>query len=374
MPKLPKIAINGTYLQQQASGLGVVNRNLISELMKCDCEFDFTLYSHDDYFQTKYADRMVSVTSALSPDCGLSGHLRRIFWYQTALKKQLQPNTDLLFSPVSEGIFSTQIPQIVTVHDLIPLKYPQLSPKWKYYYLYVLPILLRQSRRVICISQHTKKDVVEHYQIDPTAIDVIYWGCDRDLFTPQSNPEILYKYNLNKYLLYVGDMRSYKNLDRCLAAFNRLPYKDYQFVITGKKDDFFYPQIERQTRQLAARERIIFLDYVPTNELRVLYSMAQSLVFASLYEGFGLPVLEAMACGCPVIASAATSIPEVGGDSVLYVDPYNVEEIARTMCRVLQNAELRTRLHHQGLQRAKLFSWEKTAQDVCQIFHDCLMT
>ena len=374
MSKLRKIALNGTYLQQQASGLGVVNRNLISELMKCDRQFDFMLYSHDDNFQTQYSDRLISVTPTVSPDAGLSGHIKRLLWYQI-LKQQLkrQP-ADLFFSPVHEGIFFPSIPQIVTVHDLIPLKYPELSPKWKYYYQYALPFLLKKSRKIICVSQYTKQDLVKNYELEPDSVDVVYNGYDRDLFTPQSNPKILHKYKLDKYLLYVGDMRSYKNLDRCLTAFDRLPDKDYQFVITGKKDDFFYPQIERQTRQLAARERIVFLDYVPINELPVLYSMAQSLVFASLYEGFGLPVLEAMACGCPVIASTATSIPEVGGDSVLYVDPYDVDEIARTMCRVLQNAELRTSLRQQGLQRAKLFSWEKTAQDVCQIFHNCLMS
>ena len=374
MPKLRKIAINGTYLQQQASGLGVVNQNLIAELMKCDRQFDFTLYSHDDDFQTQYCDRVIPITPTVSPDRGFPGHIKRLLWYQI-LKQQLKSQlADLFFSPVHEGIFFPGIPQIVTVHDLIPLKYPELSPKWKYYYQYALPFLLKKSRKIICVSQHTKQDVVKNYKLEPDSIDVVYNGYDRDLFVPQSSREIMHKYKLDKYLLYVGDMRSYKNLDRCLTAFDRLPDKDYQFVITGKKDDFFYPQIERQTRQLAARERIVFLDYVPINELPVLYSMAQSLVFASLYEGFGLPVLEAMACGCPVIASTATSIPEVGGDSVLYVDPYDVDEIARTMCRVLQNAELRTSLRQQGLQRAKLFSWEKTAQDVCQIFHNCLMS
>lgn len=373
MSQLHKIALNGTYIQQQASGLGVVNSNLIAELMKCDRQFDFTLYSHVNDWQTQYRERVVPVTPALSPDRGLSGHLKRIVWYQTTLREQLKPSTDLLFSPVHEGIFSTRIPQIITVHDLIPLKYPELSPKWRYYYLYVLPLLLRQSRRIICVSQHTKQDVVRHYKLDPTKIDVVYWGCDRNLFFPQSDPEILRKYNLDKYLLYVGDMRFYKNLDRCLEAFDRLSDPDCQFIITGKKDDFFYPQIERQVSQLSAKERIVFLDYVPTNELPVLYSMAQSLVFASLYEGFGLPVLEAMACGCPVIASKATSIPEVGGDSVLYVDPYDVESITQAMYRVLNDRELKTSLSRRGLERGQLFSWQKTAQHICQIFGECLL-
>lgn len=373
MPKLQKISINGTYIQEQASGLGVVNRNLISELMKCDRQFQFTLYSHDDYFQTQYPDRVIPVNSTVSPDRGFAGHIKRIFWYQTALNQQLQrQSADLFFSPVYEGMFFPSIPQIVTVHDLIPLKYPQLSPKWKYYYQYALPLLLKKSRKIISVSEHTKQDLVQNYGLEPDTIDVVYHGCDRRLFYPQGDPERLKKYRLDKYLLYVGDLRFYKNLIRCLSAFDRLPLKEYQFAIAGKKDDFFYPQIERQIQQLSARERIIFLDYVPTADLRLLYSMARSLVFASLYEGFGLPVLEAMACGCPVIASKSTSLTEVGGDSVLYVDPYSVENITQTMYRVLTDAELRKSLSDRGLARAKLFSWDKTARDVCQIFEDCL--
>jgi glycosyltransferase involved in cell wall biosynthesis len=389
MSNLSKIVINGTYLQEQASGLGVVNQNLISELIKFEQEFDFALYSHADYFQTNYPDQSIPVTKSLSPDCGFPGHLKRFWWYQTSLNWQLtQQKASLFFSPVAEGMLFPSVPQIVTVHDLIPLKYPELNPKWQYYYRYVLPIILKKSHKIISVSEHTKKDLIANYQLNPEKIKVVYLGCDReaypsgnraaealphrDLFYPQPNPEILQKYNLNKYLLYVGDMRFYKNLSRCLEAFDRLPFQDYQFVITGKKDDFFYPQIQRQTEKLSSKERIIFLDYVPTADLPSLYSMAQSLVFASLYEGFGLPVLEAMACGCPVIASNATSIPEVGGDSVLYVDPYNVENITQAMYRLLTDANLRNDLINKGLARVELFNWSKTAKNIRQIFLDSI--
>jgi glycosyltransferase involved in cell wall biosynthesis len=381
MSKLPKIAINGTYLQEQGSGLGVVNQNLIAKLINQNDPagilrqryFDFQLYSHADCFKSEYPSQVIAVDSSLSPDRGFSGHIKRIFWYQTRLNQQLKrQQADLFFSPVSEGIFFPRIPQIVTVHDLIPLQYPELSPKWKYYYLYALPFLLKQSQGIICVSEYTKQDLVKNYRLNPDSINVVYNGYAQDLFYPQPDRAILQKYNLNKYLLYVGDMRFYKNLSRCLEAFDSLSLKDYQFVITGKKDDFFYPEIERQTAKLAAKDRIIFLDYVPTAVLPSLYSMAQALVFASLYEGFGLPVLEAMACGCPVITSKVTSIPEVGGDSVLYVDPKNVKSIAQGMYQILTNTELKTNLIHQGLARAKLFSWDKTAEGVCRVLEDCL--
>jgi glycosyltransferase involved in cell wall biosynthesis len=377
MSKLRKIAINGTYIQEQASGLGVMNQNLIAELMQgqhqFNFEFDFRLYSHANLFQAQYPEQCIAVAPNLSPDRGLAGHLKRLLWYQTSLNQQLKhQQLDLFFSPVYEGIFFPAVPQVVTVHDLIPLKYPELSPKWKYYYQYALPFLLKQSQGIICVSEATKEDIVKNYGLEPDSLDVVYNGYDQNLFYPQADNALLRQYNLDKYLLYVGDMRFYKNLSRCLEAFDSLPGKDYQFVITGKKDDFFYPEIKRQTAKLAAQERIIFLDYVPSAELPKLYSLAQGLVFASLYEGFGLPVLEAMACGCPVITSNVTSMPEVGGDSVLYVDPYNVENIAQGMYQLLTNEELRTNLRHQGLARAKLFSWSKTAKGVRQVWEKCL--
>ena len=367
--KHPKIAINGTYIQEQASGLGVVTQNLIDRLFT-EPEFNFALYSHAKGLKTQYPERIISVTDAISPDRGFPGHIKRLLWYQTSLNRQLQSQADLFFSPAAEGMLFPTVPQIITLHDLIPLKYPEFSPKWKYYYRYVLPMMLKSCRKIIAISEHTKKDAIEHYQLPPESIEVVYNGCDRHLFYPQPNPEILRKYNLDKYLLYVGDMRFYKNLYRCLSAFDRLP-QDYQFVITGKKDDFFYPEIKRHSDGLSAN-RIVFLDYVPTADLPSLYSMARCLVFASLYEGFGLPVLEAMACGCPVIASDRTSIPEVGGDSVLYVDPYSLDSIAREMRRVLTDENLRYDLSNKGIERAKLFTWEKTAENVARVFNKVL--
>ena len=363
-----KLAINGTYIQEQASGLGVVTENLLRELMNSDLGGDVTLYTTATRLQTQYGDRCIQINSNLAPDRGISGHLRRLWWYQTSLPRQLKKqNLSLFYSPANEGMLFPSLPQVVTVHDLIPLKYPEVSPKWRYYYLYVLPWLLKQSAKIICVSEHTKRDLIATYGIDPESIHVVYNGCDRTIFYPQSNPEILEKYHLKRYFLYVGDMRFYKNLDRCLKAFDRLPQSDYQFAIVGSKDDFFYPQLKQKTEQLAAKDRIVFLDYVPTEDLPILYSMAQSLVFASLYEGFGLPVLEAMACGCPVIASDRTSIPEVGGDSVLYINPDDIDDIARGMQQILQDRNLREKLSHQGIARAKLFTWSKTALGIKRV-------
>ena len=367
-----KIAINGTYIQEQASGLGVVSNNLIDRLIEGDRDLDIVLYSHSDRLKRQYPNNFFPVTKALSPDRGFSGHIKRLLWYQTSLNWQLKQNKiDLFFSLASEGMLFPSIPQIVIVHDLIPLKYPEVSPKWRYYYLYVLPSILKRCCQIVSISEHTKQDLIETYHLNPELIKVVYNGYDGDLFFPQTNSEILTKYNLDKYFLYVGDMRYYKNLDRALSAFDLFPDKDYKFVITGRKDDFFYPQLKNKVDLLSAKDRIVFLDYVPTQDLPSLYSMAQCLVFISLYEGFGLPVLEAMACGCPVLTCDRTSIPEVGGDSVLYVEPENIDDIVRGMQEIVNNTKLRNNLKNKGLARAKLFSWDRTLNGIRSTLNQC---
>ncbi len=180
------------------------------------------------------------------------------------------------------------------------------------------------------------------------------------------------RYGLGNYLLYIGDMRPYKNLERSLEAFARLNLTDLSFVIGGKKDPHFYPGIEKKVDRLLLKDKVIFLGYVPEEDLPHLYSEAAAFVFPSLYEGFGLPPLEAMACGCPVVASNAGSLPEVCGDAVRYVDPYDVESIARGIHEVLTDEVMRQNLRAKGLERAKLFSWERAAKEHLKIFEECL--
>jgi glycosyltransferase involved in cell wall biosynthesis len=380
MSKDYRIAINGTYTQKQATGLGVVNSNLIARLMDSShrkplsrSSFDFILYSNSGDFQKTYPRQTKAITNFLSPDYGFSGHLMRFFWYQSLFGWQLKyHDISLFYSPISEGMLFPIVPQIVTVYDLIPLKYPALNPKWQYYYRYILPIILKNSAAIICCSEHTKKDVIANYQLTDKVIRVVYPGFDRQIFYPQLNPDILTKYGLKKYILFVGDMRTYKNLSRCLDAFQALPLKEYQFAIVGTKDPYFYPQIKQKTQKLTIENRVKFLDYVPLEDLPILYSQATTLVFASLYEGFGLPVLEAMACGCPVVALKLTSIPEVGADSIYYVDPYSTESITQGLYRILTDKNLRHQLRDRGLNRAKLFSWSQMARDTLQVLQEHL--
>jgi glycosyltransferase involved in cell wall biosynthesis len=179
------------------------------------------------------------------------------------------------------------------------------------------------------------------------------------------------KYGLTSYLLYVGNLLPHKNIQRLLQAFaciaGQLPIT---FVIAGTKDHRYHPALEAEVQALGLQNRVLFLDYVLTEELPCLYAGADVFVFPSLYEGFGLPPLEAMACGTPVIVSNVSSLPEVVGDAALMVDPYDVEGMTKAMHRVLSDEGLSKEMRRKGLERAKLFSWEETARSILKVLDE----
>ena len=370
-----RVAINATFGHENPTGLGVYTRELVVELLKVECDYDFTVYSSSPALKKMYPEKVTRVSPLTSPALGFRGHLTRVLWQQTMLPfKSRRQKASLLYSTVPEGILFPPVKQIITMHDILPMKYPGMHPKMKYYYYYNLPILLKNSQAVICPSENTKQDVITYYAIKDKPIYVIYEGVNRQRFYPRGKSVVQKRYGLVKYLLYIGDLRPYKNLEKSLEAFARLNLTDIKFVIGGTKDPRFYPRIEKKVEELSLKDKVIFLGYVSEENLPHLYSEAAAFIFPSLYEGFGLPPLEAMACGCPVVASNAASLPEVCGDAVRYVDPYDVESIARGIHEVLTDELMRQNLRAKGRERAELFSWEKAAKEHLKIFEECLGT
>jgi len=368
-----RIAINATYVGENPTGLGVYTQEILTELLKT--EHDFVIYASSDELKRKYPGQVTPVSPRTSPALGSKGHLARLLWQQTVFPLKLRSQkVSLLYSTVPEGIMNplSKQKQIITVHDIIPAKYPRLHPRMKYHYFYDLPLLLKNAQVVICDSENTKNDVIDYYRIKDKSYRVIYQGYDKERLYPRPRGAVSKKYGLKKYLFYMGDMRPYKNLERSLEAFAKLNFGDLKFVIGGSKDRRFYPGLERKIEKLSLKDKVIFLGYVSGEDLPLLYSEAEVLVFPSLYEGFGRPPLEAMACGCPVVVSHAASLPEVCGDAAYYVDPYNVEGIAEGVGKVLTDENLRNTMIRKGLERVKLFSWEKAAKEVLQVFGEVL--
>lgn len=290
---------------------------------------------------------------------GPAGHL----WEQAYLPTACHGR--LLWSPNNTGPVAISR-QVCTIHDLIPLDRPEwFTPSFSRWYRWLFPRLARRVRHIIAVSEFTKQRIVELLKVAPERITVILNGVD-GRFTPRPRAEIeALRLDLKisgLYLLSVGSLEPRKNIRRLLEAWRQiLPAlaDDVELVIAGASGD---PRVFADAGVPTIPDRVRFLGYVPDERLPALYSGALALVYPTLYEGFGLPPLEAMACGTPVVTSNNTSLPEVAGEAALLVDPLDPSSIADGIGRMLTSAEMREGLGRAGLDRARKLSWDETAR------------
>jgi glycosyltransferase involved in cell wall biosynthesis len=271
----------------------------------------------------------------------------------------------IIYSPSHHGSLSPPVPQVVTVHDLIPLRFPAQYRLQHWYYKYLLPRLLAASAAVIVNSSFTAQEVASQYRVPPEKVSVVYPGVAHHVFSPghHSPPEFQ-----NGYFLVVGPTFGHKNTESVVRALFevRRELSGLRLKVCGGWPAYLR-RLEAMVSELNLDRAVEFLGHVPLQRLVDLYHGAIALVYPSLYEGFGLPPLEAMACGCPVIASNAASLPEVCGDAALLVDPLDVREIASAMIRLATDPGLWQSLRERGLARASQFNWEKTAAGVAAV-------
>jgi glycosyltransferase involved in cell wall biosynthesis len=234
---------------------------------------------------------------------------------------------------------------------------------------------LRQADGIIAVSQSTKRDLIKYLRIKPEKIIVAYAGFDSDLFRFQREPneisEVKKKYGIDQqYILFAATLEPRKNLTRLLDAFALLQKRGWtrhKLVVTGKKG-WLYRNIFHKIRELELEREVIFTGYVPRQDLAGLMAGADVFVYPSLYEGFGIPPLEAMACGTPVIVSNTSSLPEVVGDAGVQVNPYSPAQIADAIYQITSEDAIRQAMRKDSLEQAKKFSWEKTAEDCVSLF------
>lgn len=266
---------------------------------------------------------------------------------------------------------------IVTIHDIGYKRYPAFFTKaFRRRQSFLVPLNIKKARKIITISEFSKRELIELYNVPEDKVSVTYLGVGEE-FKPikdaEKIAEITSRYKINtKFILYTGNLQPRKNLVRLIGAFNLLKKHkkiEHKLVIVGRKA-WLYGDIFKAMESSEFAEDIIWTDYIPQNDLIMLYNVADVCVYLSLYEGFGLPLVEAMACGTPVIAANSNSLPEVVGDAGILVDPLDVESISKAICEVISNDKLRYEMVEKGLKRAKLFPWENTAKKTLKILHE----
>jgi glycosyltransferase involved in cell wall biosynthesis len=388
---------------QERTGTENYSLNLICHLLALPSNHRYRLYfNHPPSCEL----RITNSELRIMPFPRLWTHLR-LSW------EMARRPPDLLFVPAHVLPLVHPRRSVVTIHDLGYLYYPEAHRFLDRLYLDLSTRYnARAAAHLIADSQATKRDLIEHYGIEPGKITVVYPGYDRALFQPVRDEKAIEtaksKYGIaGDYIFFVGTLQPRKNLVRLIKAFASMQGGKYargqvgryargqvdvnlqtcklahlqtcklahlqtcklahlQLVIAGKKG-WLYQEIFRQVEELGLRGRVVFTDYVPVADLPALLSGARLFVFPSLYEGFGLPVLEAMACGAPVVCSNVSSLPEVAGDAAVLIDPLNVEELGAAMARVHGDDELRAELIERGFERARGFSWEKCARETLAV-------
>lgn len=268
---------------------------------------------------------------------------------------------------------------VLTIHDLIPLVFPNgVRARHRHYFRFAIRRLLRIADAIIVDSESTKSSMLERFSVPEEKLNVVYLGVDRFRFQPVNDQErireVCQRYGIgeNPYILFVGNIEPRKNLSSLIHAYAKLVKSrkcqhQIRLVIAGSVGHVVGDVLSLPSR-CGVGDQVILPGIIRDDDLPALYSGASLFVFPSYYEGFGFPVLEAMSCGVPVVASNASSLPEIAGDAALLVDPHRQDDLCQAMQRVLTDEGLRQEMKQKGFARVELYSWEKTAQRTLQVY------
>jgi glycosyltransferase involved in cell wall biosynthesis len=302
----------------------------------------------------------------------------RILWEQL-----LQPpavaleRLDVLHSMSYVQPLLSPVRSVVTMLDLSFLRMPEAFNRWNRIYLATMArVSARRSDRIIAISESTRRDIVHYFGVPAGKVEVIYCGVDAH-YRPEEDASLLERFRRERglperFLLYVGTLEPRKNVERLVEAYSRVRTElgpSHKLVLGGAKG-WLYDRIFARVRQLGLEGEVVFAGYIPDEDLPLWYNLADIFIYPSLYEGFGLPPLEAMACGTPVITSSASSLPEVAGTAALMVDPLDVDDLANAIMRVLGDSALHQQLEAAGPRQAARFRWADAAARTMKVYKD----
>lgn len=370
-------------------GYGRFTRHMLSALLDADRDNQYVFFmdsfmAQDTEFPAQVERRVVELSA--SPTRAASADGRRSIGDMLKMGRAVaREPLDVFFFPSVYTYFPvfSRVPKIVAIHDVIAEKYPQLifrNRKSRFFWDLKTRLAIWQADLVMTVSEFSKQGIAEHFRLDPQRIRVVSEG-SADAFYPIEDrallAQVLARHGMapqTRFVLYVGGIAPHKNLAALIAAFDQLAadgqHEDVRLVLVGdyEHDVFLMDDVIRaRMHDPEFRARVIFTGYIPDEELNALYNAASVFVLPSFCEGFGLPALEAMSCGTVVIGSNSTSIPEVVGEAGLFFDPHDAQALTAHLRSVLDDPVLREKLQRRALQRAAMFSWQRSAQDALQV-------
>lgn len=368
-----RIAIDTRLLNSGShSGVEEYTQNIVQELLTQSRDDNFIFFNNS--LKTSYLPNFSSKGGSAFGGINQNNNIQTINWHIPNKILDLvfrfglvKPNfkADIFFSPNLSSL-QTKIPHIVTIHDLSFLHYPEFfTPLAHAWHAARVSINCKQAAHIITDCEFTKNDLINLFKINPNKISVIYLGLDAQFKKLPRNDSHLLNFkqtnNLNfPFILYLGTLEPRKNIPGIIRAFNILKkniiHKDLRFVLAGKKG-WLYKNIFKEFDRSPFKKDIIFFGPVKNDERVFLYNLAEAFVYPSFFEGFGLPPLEAQACGTPVVASDRTSLAETLSDSALLINPWKVADIAERLELILCNNQERNLLIQKGLENSKRFSW-----------------
>jgi|Deesub1362B_J571_1020462.scaffolds.fasta_scaffold00102_53 glycosyltransferase involved in cell wall biosynthesis len=361
-----KIGLITVAMDEKRAGIARYCYNLIKNLKKIDNKNEYILIHRKKTSEEgSHLNRELIIPYPRVP-------LKRTIGNYLQLPLKLKKESfDLIHDPsqISPFLFSFPSLKVLTIHDLSPILFPETYGMIHVFLQkYILPKSLKNVDKVIAVSESTKRDIVKYLGFPEEDIKVIYNGVE-ERFKPLDQDLCSHEYT--PYILFVGTLEPRKNITTLLKAFYILKKKGikHKLVIVGGKG-WKYRKIYEVVKKLNLSENVKFLGHVADDELPKLYSGADLFVYPSLYEGFGLPPLEAMACGCPVITSNVSSLPEVVGDAGIMVDPLDKNGLADAIYKVLNDEGLREEMVKRGLKRVKIFSWEICAKETLKVYRE----
>jgi glycosyltransferase involved in cell wall biosynthesis len=363
-----KIGYDVTSLVGLCTGVGNYTRHLLIHMLALGGDHGFLLLSNRAEATVDFPDS-ARVRPMIQP------FPSRMLWMQSVLPRLLRElQLDVCHYPNSIGPLASPCRYVVTIHDMTLSFLPQFHP-WRKRMIVrpLIPLVARRAERIITVSEHARDDIVRLLRVPRTQVVVIPEAAAPmfQVTSPVAQAQVRARYNLRgPYLLYVGTLEPRKNLARLIRAWHRLRRSGaipHQLVLVGGRG-WQDGELRRAIRSVDCGDALRVLGYVPTSDLPALYSAADAFAFPSLAEGFGLPVIEAMACGTPALISTALALRELAGDAALAVEPCDERAIADALDQLLNDAALRDDLRARGLQRAATFTWEAAARRTLAVY------